>query len=101
MTAVHSPASAVKLIFSKSNIDIVANTPEVGEAKESLPVRYKGREFSIAFDPEFLMAPLRNLVFIHFGFAEVFAASNFAQPGQFWDELVVGWALQAFVRASF
>src|SRR5271166_3214679 len=61
MTALHSPASAVKLIFSKSNIDIVANTPEVGEAKESLPVMYKGREFSIAFNPEFLMAPLRNL----------------------------------------
>src|SRR5271165_2054071 len=54
-------SNSVKLIFSKSNIDIVANTPEVGEAKESLPVMYKGREFSIAFNPEFLMAPLRNL----------------------------------------
>ena len=52
---------SVKLIFTKSNIDIVANTPEVGEAKESLPVQYKGRDFSIAFNPEFLMAPLRNL----------------------------------------
>ena len=45
-------SNSVKLIFSKSNIDIVANTPEVGEAKESLPVMYKGREFSIAFNPE-------------------------------------------------
>src|SRR5215813_3408470 len=54
-------SNSVKLIFSKGNIDIVANTPEVGEAKESLPVMYKGREFSIAFNPEFLMAPLRNL----------------------------------------
>ena len=52
---------SVKMIFTKSNIDIVANTPEVGEAKESLPVMYQGREFSIAFNPEFLMAPLRNL----------------------------------------
>ncbi len=43
------------------NIDINANTPEVGEARESLPVQYKGREFSVAFNPEFLMAPLRNL----------------------------------------
>ena len=40
---------------------ITANTPEVGEAKESLAVAYKGREFSIAFNPEFFMAPLRNL----------------------------------------
>jgi DNA polymerase III subunit beta len=54
-------SNSVKLIFSKSNIDIVANTPDVGEAKESLPIMYKGREFSIAFNPEFLMAPLRNL----------------------------------------
>ena len=36
-------------------------SPDVGEAHESLPVSYKGRDFSIAFNPEFLMAPLRNL----------------------------------------
>src|SRR6184192_1083985 len=47
--------------ISRSNLDITANTPEVGEAKESLAIAYKGREFSIAFNPEFLMAPLRNL----------------------------------------
>ncbi len=54
-------SNSIKLNFSKNNIDITANTPEVGEAKESLPVQYKGREFSIAFNPEFLMAPLRAL----------------------------------------
>src|SRR6266481_5575491 len=52
---------SVKLNFSKNNLDITANTPEVGEAKESLAIPYKGREFSIAFNPEFLMAPLRAL----------------------------------------
>jgi DNA polymerase-3 subunit beta len=51
----------VKLVFSKGNIDIMANTPEVGEARESLAAQYKGKEFSIAFNPEFLMQPLRNL----------------------------------------
>jgi DNA polymerase III subunit beta len=54
-------SNSVKLSFSKGNIDIVATTPDVGEARESLVVMYKGREFSIAFNPEFLMAPLRNL----------------------------------------
>lgn len=54
-------SNSVKLVFSKNNIDITANTPEVGEARESLAVQYKGRDFSIAFNPEFLMAPLRNL----------------------------------------
>ena len=52
---------SIKLNFSKNNIDITANTPEVGEAQESIAVAYKGREFSIAFNPEFLMAPLRAL----------------------------------------
>lgn len=54
-------SNSVKLIFSKNNIDITANTPEVGEARESIPVQYKGKDLSIAFNPEFLMAPLRNL----------------------------------------
>src|SRR5881394_160383 len=54
-------SNSIKLNFSKNNIEITAKTPEVGEARESLPVAYKGRDFSIAFNPEFLMAPLRNL----------------------------------------
>jgi len=51
-------SNSIKLNFSKNNIEITANTRE---ARESLPVAYKGRDFSIAFNPEFLMAPLRNL----------------------------------------
>lgn len=54
-------SNSVKLVFSKNNIEIVANTPDIGEARESIPVSYKGRDLSIAFNPEFLMAPLRNL----------------------------------------
>ena len=54
-------SNSVKLIFTKNNIDIAANSPEIGEAKESLPVKYAGKDFTIAFNPEFLMAPLRNL----------------------------------------
>lgn len=55
-------SNSVKLVFGKNNIDIMANSPEIGEAKESMAAQYKGREFSIAFNPEFLMAPLRNLI---------------------------------------
>lgn len=54
-------SNSVKLAFAKNTLDITANTPEVGEAKESLVVNYKGKEFSIAFNPNFLMDPLRNL----------------------------------------
>jgi len=54
-------SNSVKLIFSKNNLDITANTPDVGEARESLAIQYKGRDFAIAFNPEFLMAPLKNV----------------------------------------
>ena len=54
-------SNSVKLVFTKNNIEIAANTPDVGEARESLAVAYKGRDFSIAFNPEFLQAPLRAL----------------------------------------
>jgi DNA polymerase-3 subunit beta len=35
-------SNSVKLIFSRNNLDITANTPEVGEAKESIAIVYKG-----------------------------------------------------------
>ncbi len=54
-------SNSVKLVFTKNNLDITANSPEIGEAKETLAVNYKGRDLTIAFNPEFLMAPLRNL----------------------------------------
>ncbi|MEI6034175.1 MAG: DNA polymerase III subunit beta [Verrucomicrobiae bacterium] len=53
--------SSVRLSFSKNNLDIAANTPEVGEAMESMAISYRGKDLSIAFNPEFLMDPLRNL----------------------------------------
>jgi DNA polymerase-3 subunit beta len=54
-------SNSVKLIFTRNNLDITANTPEVGEAKESIAITYKGKEFNIAFNPEFLMDPLKNI----------------------------------------
>ncbi len=54
-------SNSLKIVFGKDKIDIMANSPDIGEAKESLAVSYKGPEFSIAFNPEFLMAPLKHL----------------------------------------
>lgn len=53
--------SSVRLSLTKNNLDISANTPDVGEAKESMSIPYRGRDLTIAFNPEFLMDPLRNL----------------------------------------
>jgi len=52
---------AVKLHFTKNNLAISANSPDVGESRESLAINYKGPEIAIGFNPEFLTAPLRNL----------------------------------------
>ncbi len=54
-------ANSVKLMFEQDQLHITANSPEIGEAKESLAVNYKGKDMAIAFNPDFLMAPLRNL----------------------------------------
>ncbi len=54
-------SNSVKLVFTKNNLEITANSPEVGEAREQLAINYKGRDITIAFNPEYLMAPLRHL----------------------------------------
>jgi DNA polymerase III subunit beta len=54
-------SQSVKLNFSKNNLTITATTPEVGEAKETLAINYKGKEVTIAFNPQYMMDPLRNL----------------------------------------
>ena len=54
-------SNSIKLEFSENVISIMANSPDIGEAKETITVKYKGPTMAIAFNPEFLMAPLRNL----------------------------------------
>ena len=51
----------MKLVFSENRIEVTANSPDVGEAQESMDVIYQGPPMQIAFNPEFLQAPLRNL----------------------------------------
>lgn len=53
--------NSVKLNFTRDNIEITANSADIGEARESLAVKYSGPEMSIAFNPEYLVAPFRNL----------------------------------------
>ena len=52
---------SVKLSFGKNSLTITATSPEVGEAKETLSINYKGKEINIAFNPQYIMDPLRNL----------------------------------------
>jgi DNA polymerase-3 subunit beta len=53
--------NSVKLAFTKNNLAITANTPEVGEARESIAINYKGKDIAIAFNPGYLIDPLNAL----------------------------------------
>jgi len=54
-------SNAMKLTFAKNKLTVTMNTPDVGEARETIPVKYSAKEISISFNPEFMMDPLRNL----------------------------------------
>jgi DNA polymerase-3 subunit beta len=54
-------SNSVKLVFGDNRIEITANSPDVGEARESMDVAYSGKPMQIAFNPDFLKAPLQNL----------------------------------------
>jgi DNA polymerase III subunit beta len=54
-------ANSVKLSFGKNKLEITANSPDVGEARETLAVNYKGPEIAIAFNPKYLIDPLGAL----------------------------------------
>jgi len=53
--------ASIRLNFGENKLELVTNSPEIGEARETIPVKYDGKEISIAFNPGFLMAPLRHL----------------------------------------
>jgi DNA polymerase-3 subunit beta len=54
-------ANSVKLAFGKNTLAITANSPEVGEARETMAINYKGKEMAIAFNPRYLIDPLAAL----------------------------------------
>ncbi len=54
-------ANSIKMAVSRNNLAITANSPEVGEARESLAINYKGKDMAIAFNPAYLIEPLNAL----------------------------------------
>ncbi len=50
----------LRLAFSEGALEVSAQTPDVGEASESLPVPFKGEPFEIGFNPEFFRDGLES-----------------------------------------
>lgn len=55
-------SNSVRLTFTRGRLAISASSPDMGDAEETLAVKYDGDEFSIAFNPTLLTDPLRYLV---------------------------------------
>lgn len=54
-------SNATRLIFSNNQLVISLNTPDVGESRDSVPIKYAGKEISVVFNSDYVMDPLRNL----------------------------------------
>ncbi|HEX4188280.1 MAG TPA: DNA polymerase III subunit beta [Solirubrobacteraceae bacterium] len=51
----------LRLSFSEGALTVSAQTPDVGEASESIPVPFNGEPFEIGFNPEFLRDGLESI----------------------------------------
>ena len=54
-------SQSVKINIIKDRMIITKSTPDLGEAREELEVDYKGGEFVIGFNPNFLIDALKNI----------------------------------------
>ena len=50
----------LRMAFSDGALEVSAQTPDVGEASESLPIPFKGEPLEIGFNPEFLRDGLES-----------------------------------------
>src|SRR3954452_1094316 len=51
----------LRLSFKEGEVTVPAQTPDVGEASEALPIPFQGEAFEIGFNPEFLRDGLESV----------------------------------------
>jgi DNA polymerase III subunit beta len=51
----------LRLAFAEGEVTVSAQTPDVGEARETLPVPFSGEAFEIGFNPDFLRDGLESV----------------------------------------
>ena len=54
-------SNSVKIKLSTNLLEISASSPDFGESHESMAISYSGPELQVAFNPQFVMDPLRAL----------------------------------------
>lgn len=54
-------SNSIKLKISKNLLEVSASSPELGESHESMAIDFDNQNIELAFNPQFLMDPLRSL----------------------------------------
>jgi DNA polymerase-3 subunit beta len=54
-------SNATKLTFAANQLEILSTSPDIGEARERLPIKFSGKPISVIFNPEYIMDPLKSL----------------------------------------
>lgn len=57
----NNESQSIKIDLSKNRMVISKNTPDVGEVREEIDAEYSGGEFSIGFNPSYLIDVLKNI----------------------------------------
>ena len=58
---VDEQSASVLLTIHENKVELMTSSPEVGESHEVIPVKYEGDQIRVAFNPSFLLAPLKHL----------------------------------------
>ncbi len=51
----------LKLTFSEGELEVAAETPDLGDARDALPVPFEGDPLEIAFNPKYLIEGIENV----------------------------------------
>ena len=51
----------LRLAFTEGTLTVSAQTPDVGEASEAIPIPFHGERFEIGFNPDFLRDGLESI----------------------------------------
>ncbi|MDR0902478.1 MAG: DNA polymerase III subunit beta [Opitutaceae bacterium] len=54
-------SNSIRIKLSSNLLEITAQSPDFGEAHESMAIAYSGPELQVGFNPQFLLDPLRSL----------------------------------------
>lgn len=54
-------SNSVKMKLTANLLEVMASSPDFGESHESVAVQYSGPDLQVAFNPQFIMDPLRAL----------------------------------------